>query len=71
MVYDRYSQHGVPEIGQVGRCHQCDPDREPNAGVDRVVTGLRRCWIETVTRVHFEKPTSAETAGDAAGDGQP
>lgn len=58
VVYDKFSGHGVPEIGQLGRCHACDPTPEPNAGVDRTVVGLRQCWIETVTTVHFEEPTS-------------
>ena len=58
MVYDKHSQHGIPEIGQLGRCHRCDDLPEPNAGVDRRVVGLRQCWIETTTRVLFEEPKS-------------
>jgi len=58
MVYDRHSRHGIPEIGELGRCHQCDTQPEPNAGVDRTVSVLRRCWIETITVVHFEEPSS-------------
>lgn len=62
MTYDKATHHGIPEIGQLGRCHQCDPEREPNFGVDRHVKGLRQCWIETVTHVHFEKPTEGTGA---------
>lgn len=57
-VYDRYSQHSVPEVGQLGSCHECEPEPEPNAGVDRAVVGLRQCWIETTTKILFERPTS-------------
>lgn len=55
MVYDRYSDQGVPEVGELGRCRQCATD-EHFLGVDRVVVGIRQCWIETTTHVHFSDP---------------
>lgn len=62
-VYDRQSGHGIPLVGEIGRCHQCDDMPEPNAGIDRVVSGTRQCWIETTTTVHFEKPERAPGPG--------
>jgi hypothetical protein len=58
MVYDKFGDHGgPPEIGQDGWCRQCP---EPNGyalhGDLRKVVGLRQCWIETTTKVHFENP---------------
>lgn len=28
-AYDKHSQHGIPELGQLGRCHRCDEQPEP------------------------------------------
>jgi len=68
-VYDKYSQHGIPELGQLGRCHACDTAPKPNAGVDRRVIAMRQCWIETITRVHFENPNAARlTCEDVSPD---
>lgn len=53
MVYDRYGVDGVPEVGEAGWCRS-------HNGVQKV-TGLRQCWIEHTTTVHFERPETHKT----------
>ena len=55
MVYDKFSDQGQPELGQVANCRLCADD-DHFLGMDRTVVGLRQCWIETTTAVHFEQP---------------
>lgn len=57
-VYDKATLFDYPEIGMPGRCHTCDTGPKPTLGVVRRVTTIRECWIETITHVHYERPTS-------------
>ena len=53
--YDKFSDQGQPELGQVANCRLCADD-DHFLGMDRTVIRLRQCWIETTTRVLFEQP---------------
>lgn len=54
MVYDKYSDQGKPELGELGLCRQCLD--EFDLPVERLIVGLRQCWIETAVHVRFERP---------------
>jgi len=54
MIYDRHGLAGIPELGERGFCRQ-----EGEWGEPKMVVGLRQCWIETTTTIHFEKPVTA------------
>ncbi len=52
MVYDKFSDQGTPELGELGLCRQCSDDLH-FLGVERVIVGLRQCWIQTNVVVTF------------------